>query len=117
MNTLYQDFAEWMVDLELPRFLADTKETRQKLEEKRVMTEPYRKYPMVVEVSYNSVPIKLGRVYPGEEARTTGIGQMPEVMAILEKRRGHLNEVFFYVALPSGKGPGAECICTIISIW
>ncbi|KAK0217052.1 hypothetical protein IW262DRAFT_1299020 [Armillaria fumosa] len=116
VNTLYQDFAEWMVDLDLPRFLADTKEIRQRLEEKRAMTEPYRKYPMVVEVSYNSVPIKLGRVYPGEEARTTGIGRMPEVMAILEKRRGHLNEVFFYVALPSGTGPGAECICTIISI-
>ncbi|KAK0235340.1 hypothetical protein EDD85DRAFT_1025096 [Armillaria nabsnona] len=116
VNTLDQDFAEWMVDLDFPRFLADTKEIRQRLEEKRAMTEPYKKYPMVIEISYNSVPTKLGRVYPGEEARTTGIGRMPEVMAILERRRGHLNEVFFYAALPSGKGPGFECICTTVSL-
>ncbi|KAK0473401.1 hypothetical protein IW261DRAFT_1504190 [Armillaria novae-zelandiae] len=77
VDTLYQDFAEWMVDLDLPRFLADTKEIRQRLEEKRAMTEPYNKYPMVVE----------------DIARTTGIGRMPEVMTIL-------NEVFFYAALP-----------------
>ncbi|KAK0199932.1 hypothetical protein DFS33DRAFT_205476 [Desarmillaria ectypa] len=114
-NTLERDFAEWMIDLDLPRFVAETKEIRQKLEEKRAMTEPYNRYPMVIEISYNFVPTKLGRVYPGEEART-GIGRMPEVMAILEKRKGHLNEVLFYAALPSCEGPGSECICMTISI-
>lgn len=112
-DTLEQDFAEWMVDQDLPRFLSETKEIRQKLEAKRAMTEPYKRYPMVIEISYNFVPTKLVRVYPGEESRTHGIGRMPEVMDILERRRGQLNEVFFYAALP---GPRPECICTTVSI-
>ncbi|PBK83875.1 hypothetical protein ARMGADRAFT_620638 [Armillaria gallica] len=43
VNTLDQDFAEWMVGLDLPRFLADTKEIRQRLEDKQAMTEPHKK--------------------------------------------------------------------------